>query len=51
MHGMTAITLAILAGRMAALTADFILMNGVGDLIAFVFMAGLTFRAVLDVIF
>jgi len=48
---MTTVTLAVLAGRMTALATYLILMNGVGDLIAFVFMAGLTFRAVLDVIF
>jgi hypothetical protein len=36
---------------MAALTADFILMNGVRDLIAFILMAGQAFRAVFDIIF
>ncbi len=48
---MTAVALTILAGGMTSLATDFALVNGMRDLIAFIFVTGLAFGPVFHIIF
>jgi hypothetical protein len=48
---MTTVALTVLTGGMTTLATDFILMDGVSNLIALILMAGLAFRTVFDFIF